>query len=116
MIFDCIQELDRNVTSSGVPTVRPLWWELTDDTAAVGVNTQFMLGPDYLVAPVITLWWSRTPLPGLCVLQTTKMPLFTSFERFWPSLHEQSPPQHVLEISTGISERLRVVTGVLSWG
>lgn len=53
MIFDCIQELDRNVTSSGVPTVRPLWWELTDDTAAVGVNTQFMLGPDYLVAPVV---------------------------------------------------------------
>lgn len=48
-----IRELDRNVTAHGVPTVRPLWWEFPDDDAAVGVNTQYMLGPDYMVAPVV---------------------------------------------------------------
>lgn len=47
-----IRELARNVSERGVPTVRPLWWEFPDDPLAVGENTQYMLGPDYLVAPV----------------------------------------------------------------
>ena len=29
------------------------WWQYPDDPSAVGVNTQYMLGPDYLVAPVV---------------------------------------------------------------
>lgn len=47
-----MKELAANVTAYGVPTARPLWWEFPNDRKAVGVNTQFMLGPDYLVAPV----------------------------------------------------------------
>ncbi len=47
-----IAALAVNVTQSGVPTVRPLWWEFPNDPAAWGVDNQFLLGPDYLVAPV----------------------------------------------------------------
>ena len=35
-----------------MPTMRPLWWEFPGDPHAVGVNDQYMLGPDLLVAPV----------------------------------------------------------------
>jgi alpha-D-xyloside xylohydrolase len=47
-----IQELDKNVTARGVPTMRPLWWEFPADEGSYGVNDQYLLGPDYLVAPV----------------------------------------------------------------
>lgn len=47
-----IQNLAENVTSRGVPTMRPLWYEFPDDEGAIGINDQFMLGPDLLVAPV----------------------------------------------------------------
>ena len=47
-----IQELDRNVTSTGVPTMRPLAYEFPADPKCRGVNDQYMLGPKYLVAPV----------------------------------------------------------------
>jgi alpha-D-xyloside xylohydrolase len=49
-----IAELAKNVSEQGVPTVRPLWWEFPDDPHAIGQDTQYMLGPDYLVAPVTT--------------------------------------------------------------
>lgn len=49
-----IAELAKNVTDHGVPTVRPLWWEFPEDPQVVGVNDQYMFGPDYLVAPVTT--------------------------------------------------------------
>eukprot|EP00658_Telonema_sp_P-2_P074568 TRINITY_DN6382_c0_g2_i1.p1 TRINITY_DN6382_c0_g2~~TRINITY_DN6382_c0_g2_i1.p1 ORF type:complete len:235 (-),score=19.37 TRINITY_DN6382_c0_g2_i1:172-876(-) len=47
-----IQQLSVNVSATGVPTMRPLWWEFPDDSGAYDVNDQYMLGPDYLVAPV----------------------------------------------------------------
>ena len=47
-----IQELDRNVSSKGVPTMRPLAYEFPADTKCGGINDQYMLGPKYLVAPV----------------------------------------------------------------
>jgi len=47
-----IQELATNVTKSGVPTMRPLWYEFPEDDGAYGINDQYMLGPKYLVAPV----------------------------------------------------------------
>ena len=49
-----VSDLAVNVTRDGVPTVRPLWWEFPDDPASWGVDDQFLLGPDYLVAPVTT--------------------------------------------------------------
>ena len=47
-----IQELARNVTSHGVPTMRPLAYEFPADPKCRGLNDQYMLGPKYLVAPV----------------------------------------------------------------
>ena len=47
-----ILELSANVSASGVPTMRPLWWEFPDDPRCVGVGEQYMLGPSLLVAPV----------------------------------------------------------------
>ena len=47
-----IAALAANVSARGVPTMRPLWWEFPGDPHAVGVNDQYMLGPDLLVAPV----------------------------------------------------------------
>lgn len=47
-----IQELAENVTARGVPTMRPLWWEFPEDALCVGVDDQYLLGPDLLVAPV----------------------------------------------------------------
>jgi len=47
-----ITELAKNVTASGVPTMRPLFYEFPEDKSAYGINNQYMLGPKYLVAPV----------------------------------------------------------------
>ena len=40
-----IAEIAANVTARGMPTVRPLWWDFPEDPKAIGVNTQYMLGP-----------------------------------------------------------------------
>jgi alpha-D-xyloside xylohydrolase len=49
-----ILELGRNVSSHGVPTLRPLWYEFPADAAASepDCEDQFLLGPKYLAAPV----------------------------------------------------------------
>jgi len=47
-----IAELAVNVTATGVPTMRPLSFEFPEDPAAFGHNDMYMLGPQYLVAPV----------------------------------------------------------------
>lgn len=47
-----IQELARNVSARGVPTMRPLWWEFPEDDQCVGRDDQYLLGPELLVAPV----------------------------------------------------------------
>jgi alpha-D-xyloside xylohydrolase len=47
-----IAELSLNVTARGVPTMRPLWYEFPTDPNCLGVNDQYLLGPDLLVAPV----------------------------------------------------------------
>jgi alpha-D-xyloside xylohydrolase len=49
-----IQELDKNVSSQGVPTMRPLAYEFPADQGCRGINDQYLLGPTYLVAPVTT--------------------------------------------------------------
>ena len=47
-----IAQLARNVSAEGVPTMRPLWYEFPQDPACYDVDDQYLLGPDYLVAPV----------------------------------------------------------------
>ncbi|MDX1620451.1 MAG: glycoside hydrolase family 31 protein [Nitriliruptorales bacterium] len=41
-------------TRTGAPICRPLWWHHPDDDRARREEQQFLLGPDVLVAPVIT--------------------------------------------------------------
>jgi alpha-D-xyloside xylohydrolase len=47
-----IQELAQNVSTHGLPTMRPLWWEFPSDTQAVGINDQYFLGSRIMVAPI----------------------------------------------------------------
>lgn len=56
MLAPYILELGRNVSTQGVPTVRPLWWEFPLDPRAAdqACEDQFMLGPRYMAAPVTT--------------------------------------------------------------
>ena len=50
-----IQELARNVTSHGVPTMRPLAYEFPADPKCWGLNDQYMLGPN------LSTWLRRSP-------------------------------------------------------
>ena len=47
-----IAALDAEVTASGAPTMRPLWWNFPDDEGSFGRDDQYMLGAELLVAPV----------------------------------------------------------------
>ena len=49
-----IVALDAEVTTTGAPTMRPLWYEFPNDAKSYGVEDQYMLGPNLLVAPVYT--------------------------------------------------------------
>lgn len=52
VLLPYIAALARNVSAEGVPTMRPLWYEFPGDPNAYGVDDQYLLGPDYLVAPI----------------------------------------------------------------
>jgi len=43
----------RDVTCSGWPIVRPLWWIAPTDDVALRCDSQFLLGDRLLVAPVL---------------------------------------------------------------
>jgi alpha-D-xyloside xylohydrolase len=47
-----LQELDKNVTAQGVPTMRPLAYEFPADAGCRGIDDQYLFGPALLVAPV----------------------------------------------------------------
>ncbi len=47
-----IAQLARNASAEGAPSMRPLWYEFPDDPACYGVDDQYLLGPELLVAPV----------------------------------------------------------------
>lgn len=46
-------ELMTEAAASGMPVVRHPWLAYPDDPACAGLHTQFFLGPDLLVAPVV---------------------------------------------------------------
>eukprot|EP00041_Stephanoeca_diplocostata_P033770 m.1123353 g.1123353 ORF g.1123353 m.1123353 type:complete len:893 (-) comp24405_c0_seq1:378-3056(-) len=48
-----LKELAHNVSSCGSPPMRPLFYDFPDDPKAYDVDDEFMLGPRYLVAPVL---------------------------------------------------------------
>ena len=47
-----IAELAANVSAAGVPTMRPLALEFPKDAGCRGIDDQYLLGPELLVAPV----------------------------------------------------------------
>jgi len=56
VLKDYVLELAVNVSRDGVATMRPLWYEFPADPLAwTADETLFMLGPKYLVAPVVAL-------------------------------------------------------------
>ena len=69
---DRIVELARNCTRTGAPIVRPLWWVAPHDPVALITDSEFLVGDDLLVAPVLEkgatsrdvylppgLWWDE---------------------------------------------------------
>ena len=42
------------MSSRGVPTMRPLWWEFPSDPRLLEINDAYMLGTRLLIAPVVT--------------------------------------------------------------
>ncbi|MGH2860564.1 MAG: glycoside hydrolase family 31 protein [Solirubrobacteraceae bacterium] len=49
-----VMKLMATASTTGIPPMRALFLEFPDDAAAWGISDQFMLGPDVLVAPVVT--------------------------------------------------------------
>ncbi|XP_034026557.1 myogenesis-regulating glycosidase-like [Thalassophryne amazonica] len=48
-----ILELASEVLDTGDPIIRPLWWIASDDEAAYRIDSQFLIGDDLMVAPVL---------------------------------------------------------------
>ncbi|XP_069120474.1 myogenesis-regulating glycosidase-like isoform X2 [Argopecten irradians] len=50
---DVIVSLAREATTTGAPIIRPLWWVAPDDPDAQTIDSEFLLGNDILVAPIL---------------------------------------------------------------
>ncbi|CAG5120955.1 unnamed protein product [Candidula unifasciata] len=50
---DKIIDLAKNAQQTGEPIVRPLWWIAPTDVNALTLDSEFLLGDDLLVAPVL---------------------------------------------------------------
>ncbi|XP_062594222.1 myogenesis-regulating glycosidase-like [Saccostrea cucullata] len=50
---ETILKLAREATATGAPIVRPLWWIAPKDEVALTIDSEFLLGNDILVAPVL---------------------------------------------------------------
>ncbi|HVU65470.1 MAG TPA: glycoside hydrolase family 31 protein, partial [Ktedonobacteraceae bacterium] len=48
-----VEEQMRLASAKGLPPMRPLFFDFPGDPACAGVDDQFLLGPDLLVAPVL---------------------------------------------------------------
>ena len=48
-----IERLSIEATTTGYPIVRPVWWNDPTDKEALTIDSQFLLGDDILVAPVL---------------------------------------------------------------
>ena len=45
--------LAKEATQTGAPIIRPLWWIAPNDRVALTIDSEFLLGNDILVAPVL---------------------------------------------------------------
>ncbi|KAM6965679.1 myogenesis-regulating glycosidase-like isoform 2-T2 [Aplochiton taeniatus] len=48
-----VLELAGEVLNTGDPIIRPLWWIANEDEAAYKIDSQFLIGDDLMVAPVL---------------------------------------------------------------
>lgn len=48
-----VLELAGEVLDTGDPIIRPLWWIAMEDEAAFKIDSQFLIGEDLMVAPVL---------------------------------------------------------------
>lgn len=48
-----LQLLGRQALADGTPIIRPLVWHTPDDRATHTIDSQFLLGPDLLIAPLV---------------------------------------------------------------
>lgn len=48
-----VLELAGEVLDTGDPIIRPLWWIANDDEVAFKIDSQFLIGDDLMVAPVL---------------------------------------------------------------
>jgi len=54
-LSEYIYDLAKNVQITGEPIIRPLWWYWPTDDETFVIESEFMLGQDYLIAPVLNL-------------------------------------------------------------
>ncbi|XP_781005.3 myogenesis-regulating glycosidase [Strongylocentrotus purpuratus] len=52
-IAQLVLDLAQEFSQKGDPVIRPLWWSAPTDTVAFRINSQFMVGDDLLVAPIL---------------------------------------------------------------
>ena len=52
-IADTLIKFARNAVDTGDPIIRPLWWMAPNDIVALVCEDEFLLGDEYLVAPVV---------------------------------------------------------------
>lgn len=52
-LWDDLLKIFKQSIDTGAPVIRPMWWISPNDYVTYNLNTQFMLGDIYLVAPVL---------------------------------------------------------------
>lgn len=52
-ISNILVKLAKGVIETGAPVIRPLWWLAPDDVIAQKIDSQFLVGDAYLIAPVL---------------------------------------------------------------
>ncbi|XP_062398869.1 myogenesis-regulating glycosidase-like [Sardina pilchardus] len=53
LVASRVLELAGKVLHTGDPIIRPLWWIASEDEAAYKIDSQFLIGDDLMVAPVL---------------------------------------------------------------
>jgi alpha-glucosidase (family GH31 glycosyl hydrolase) len=59
VVLRCAATPPRHANLSGVPIMRPLWYEFPDQPDLYGVQQEFLLGPGMLVRPVTQVGGGR---------------------------------------------------------
>lgn len=50
---DPVNPISNSSGFTGTPLIRPLWWTAPDDQAALTIDSEFLVGTNLLVAPIL---------------------------------------------------------------